>query len=146
MYCTITYQKTTYTSKSNLERVSGRIGSKNIAARIKEDDAVTIAFNLLLEDIHEKTFVKRQALWMSNVMKLFKSLLPKEISDNVRNDRLNNRLLAHYGDSLTILSFGTRGPGSRDILLSGTVTLLEAIQMIEEQVKFIYKKDEHDHT
>ncbi len=39
----------TYTNKSNLERVSGSIGCKNITASIKKDDDVTIAFNLLLE-------------------------------------------------------------------------------------------------
>ncbi len=78
-------------------------------------------------------------------MKLFNSLLPKEISDNFKSDRLKNRLLAHYGDSLTIFSSDSRGPGSGDILLCGNVTLSEAIKMIEEQkVKFIYKKDQHE--
>ncbi len=75
---------------------------------------------------------------MSNVMKLFRSLLPEELSDNFKSDRRKNRLLAHYGDSFTILGSGNRGPGSGDILLSGNVTLSETIKMIEKQkVTFI---------
>ena len=62
---------------------------------------------------------------MSHILEIYKSLLPKDVSENYQSTRLQCKLASYYGSSITIQP--QRGQGMSSIVFSSSLTIADAI-------------------
>jgi hypothetical protein len=58
-------------------------------------------------------------------MSIYKSLLPKDVSENYQSTRLQCKLASYHGSSITI--HPQRGQGMSSIVFSSSLTIADAI-------------------
>jgi hypothetical protein len=69
-------------------------------------------------------FVHKKAFLMSRILEIYKSLLPKDVSENYQSTRLQCKLASYYGSSITIQP--QRGQGMSSIVFSSSLTIADA--------------------
>ena len=67
-----------------------------------EQSAHEVAFDCLISRISDDLFVHKKAFLMSHIFEIYKSLLPKDVSENYQSTRLQCKLASYYGSSITI--------------------------------------------
>ena len=92
-----------------------------------EQSAHEAAFDCLISRISDDLFVHKKAFLMSHSLEIYKSLLPKDVSENYQSTRLQCKLVSYYGSSITIQP--QRGQGLQPVVKcqkSRFSTLLQA--------------------
>ena len=90
-----------------------------------EQSAHEVAFDCLISRISDDLFVHKKAFLMSHSLEIYKSLLPKDVSENYQSTRLQCKLASYYGSSITIQP--QRGQGMSSIVFSSSLTNADAI-------------------
>ena len=78
---------------------------------------------------------------MSHSLEIYKSLLPKDVSENYQSTRLQCKLASYYGSSITIQP--QRGQGMSSIVFSSSLTIADAIAAVAK-LKSILKVTEFE--
>jgi len=84
-----------------------------------------LAFEKLISDINSDLMVNHKAFLMSTLLEKCCALLPEERADKYTSQKLQNRLLRHYGKSIIIQS--QQGHGKSNIVFSSSVSIGDAI-------------------
>jgi hypothetical protein len=84
-----------------------------------------LAFEKLISDINSDLMVNHKAFLMSTLMEKYRALLPEERAYKYTSQKLQNRLLRHYGESIIIQS--QQGHGRSNIVFSSSVSIGDAI-------------------
>ena len=92
--------------------------------RETEQSAHEVAFDCLISRISDDLFVHKKAFLMSHILEIYKSLLPKDVSENYQLTRLQCKLASYYGSSITIQP--QRGQGMSSIVFSSGLTIADA--------------------
>ena len=89
-----------------------------------EQSAHEVAFDCLISRISDDLFVHKKAFLMSRILEIYKSLLPKDVSENYQSTRLQCKLGSYYGSSIPIQP--QRGQGMSSIVFSSSLTIADA--------------------
>ena len=89
--------------------------------KVTEQSAHEVAFDCLISRISDDLFVHKKAFLMSHSLEIYKSLLPKDVSENYQSTRLQCKLASYYGSSITIQP--QRGQGMPSIVFSSSLTI-----------------------
>ena len=84
-----------------------------------------LAFEKLISDINSDLMVNHKAFFMSILLEKYRALLPEEHANKYTLQKLQNRLLRHYVESIIIQS--QQGHGSSNIVFSSSVSIGDAI-------------------
>ena len=90
-----------------------------------EQSAHEVAFDCLISRISDDLFVHKKTFLMSHILEIYKSLLPKDVSENYQSTRPQCKLASYYGSSITI--HPERGQGMSSIVFSSSLTIADAI-------------------
>ena len=102
-----------------------------------EQSAHEVAFDCLISRISDDLFVHRKAFLMSHSLEIYKSLTPKDVSENYQSTRLQCKLASYYDSSITIQP--QRGQGMSSIVFSSSLTIADAIAAAAAKLKSILK-------
>lgn len=83
------------------------------------------AFNELLTEIHNDIFTKHQVFLMSDLLSRFQAKLPNDLAQSYSSQKLQQRLITHYGDSISVLT--QKGQGQSNMIISSDITMNEAV-------------------
>ena len=83
-----------------------------------------LAFEKLISDINSDLMVNHKVFLMSTLLEKYCALLPEERANKYTSQKLQNRLLRHYGQSIIIQS---HGHGRSNIVFSSSVSIGDAI-------------------
>jgi hypothetical protein len=94
-----------------------------------EQSAHEVAFDCLISRISDGLFIHKKAFLMSHSLEIYKSHLPKDVSENYQSTRLQCKLASFYGSSITIQP--QRGQGMSSIVFSSSLTIADAILLLQ---------------
>ena len=98
---------------------------KETAKEETESSDHDLAFEKLISDIKCDLMVNHKAFFMSTLLEKYHAVLPEECADKYTSQKLQNRLLRHYGESIIIQS--QQSHGRSNIVFSSSVSIGDAI-------------------
>jgi RNA binding exosome subunit len=90
-----------------------------------EQAAHEVAFDCLISRISDDLFVHKKAFLMSHILEIYKSLLPKDVSENYQSTRLQCKLASYYGSSITIQPQKATSSADCSVFLNSTLSGVE---------------------
>ena len=84
-----------------------------------------LAYEKLISDIKSDLMVNHKALLMSILLEKYRALLPEEFANKYTSQKLQNRLLRHYSESIIIQT--QQDHGKSNIVFSSSVSIGDAI-------------------
>ena len=100
-----------------------------------------VAFDCLISRISDDLFVHNKAFLISHSFEIYKTLSPKDVSENYQSTRLQCKLTSYYGSSITIQP--QRGQGMSSIVFSSSLIIADAIAAAAK-LKYILKVTEFE--
>ena len=113
---------------------TSELSTETQSALTDSSSTMDTAFQTLVDDLQSDLLVDRKVLQMSDVLTRFEKHFPPD-KNSYTTQKLQNRLLAYYGDAVSIIP--RRGQGQSNLILSSEITSADALSAAHQMKKSV---------